>query len=457
MQLKRINNKGRGSIGLLLLVIASFYPFLTFDWLTNFHNKIDIGIHQGDSGLIVSTVFSYATWYLFLFILIYLAAMLIAEFVAKSRDSVLFQIIFVSISLFMILFLKNIYLMNFSWSTQLLVIALMLFLQKFILSHKNFYISYTLILMIVLMSFLALNTIPGLTNYGFGIDPIFLSLKVADAYLTNSQLFLTIGISFSITFLLIALILTLLIYFFTKQILTMKKIQEKEKELKETRVQLVETKMYQELTTLVHDLKTPLVSVEGLISLLALKADPSSKQFTYYKKIEASIEKIKEMISEILYDQVKTKIVVTEFVQYVSSFIVLEGKNIDFSVEVEENLPQLTINKIRFARALTNVIGNSIASLGDHQGEITLSVFNKEDWLVFQVKDNGQGIDKEHLETIWNEGFTTKASSGIGLSFVKRVVENHKGYVNVQSEPWQETNIELFIPLVEREHEQVVR
>jgi len=446
-------NHWYGFSGLLLLLFAVFYPMVSLEWLADLLEQIDQSILEGDSGQLISTAFSYITCYLVLFVMIYLSAMLIADYITSSKSSIWFQLLFVLIVLLTIFIYKYFYQLEFGWINHFFILGILLLLKNFIPYQKSFYLSFVVILSLLLLSFLWLNVIPGLTKFGFGVDDLSLSLKTADAYLTEYKLFSTVGVTFSTAFFVITVILTILIYIFTQQILTLRKMNEKEEELKKTRGELVETKIFQEVTSLVHDLKTPLVSVEGLISLMRMTTDPNSKQYTYFKKMESSIEKMKDMISEILYHKVKTIIPVHEMIQYATSFIIFDRNDINFSVSCPTDLPHIKVNKIRFARALTNIIENAVASLEGRGGRIVLTVFQKQDWVYFQVKDNGPGIEKELYENIWQEGFSTKSSSGIGLSFVKRVIENHQGFVNVKSEPWMETVVELVLPAWEGEKE----
>ena len=65
-----------------------------------------------------------------------------------------------------------------------------------------------------------------------------------------------------------------------------------------------------------------------------------------------------------------------------------------------------------------------------------MSIEQNEDICSLSVEDNGQGIDEDHLERIFEEGFSTKGEKGrgIGLYLVKHIVEKGKGHIDVQSE-----------------------
>lgn len=100
---------------------------------------------------------------------------------------------------------------------------------------------------------------------------------------------------------------------------------------------------------------------------------------------------------------------------------------------------------------LNNLIINAIDAC-DADGIISVSEKSDEDNICFSVEDNGEGIDEDILPYIFNPGFTTKycdngkASTGIGLSHVKNIVEELQGTVNVKSAIKAGTVFEISIP-----------
>ena len=68
---------------------------------------------------------------------------------------------------------------------------------------------------------------------------------------------------------------------------------------------------------------------------------------------------------------------------------------------------------------------------------------------MIQVADTGSGIRPEHLERIFDPGFTTKGvgvGTGLGLSITYRIIENHHGSIQVESEPGRGTTFTLRLP-----------
>lgn len=439
-----------GTIGAFLLLIGLMLPTYTTDWTSWLYENIELSLKSNDSGRLMITALSYISWYLITFLFIYLGGMILANIVVRNRSSLIYQCLFVALVLGSVYVFNELYNEHYSYLIHLLVLGILLFLQNFIPQQKYFYIMYIVILAFILFSVQWLNLIPGMTRFGFGSDDFAVSIKLADEYLTNHILFNTLSTILFGVFFLIAVIVTTILHLYSKQVMISKQFQEQTQKLNETRGALIETNVYKEIHSLVHDLKTPLVTVEGLLSLLAMKIQDTKSQ-AYFHKINDSLEKMKDMVSEILYEETKRDLNVQELINYVVSHIALHDPSIDLKVQVEDGLPPVRVNKIRMARAISNVVENAILSLQDEGGEVQVRCQESDAGILITVQDNGTGIDSEYLEDIWEEGFSTKESSGIGLPFVKNVIHQHDGTVQIESERNVYTRVDMFIPFQSKE------
>ena len=91
------------------------------------------------------------------------------------------------------------------------------------------------------------------------------------------------------------------------------------------------------------------------------------------------------------------------------------------------------VNRIKMSRALINLLENAIDAVDPVHGEITLSVVRMDAAVHLEIADNGVGILPGHSELVWEPGFSTKQSSGFGLSFVKEIVEKNGGTIRMES------------------------
>ncbi|MBS3818827.1 HAMP domain-containing histidine kinase [bacterium] len=100
--------------------------------------------------------------------------------------------------------------------------------------------------------------------------------------------------------------------------------------------------------------------------------------------------------------------------------------------------------KIRIV--LKNLITNSIEAI-PQQGQIELSLYREEKGIGLRIQDTGTGIEKKHLDRIFEPNFSTKdVGTGLGLPISKKIIEAHGGTIQVSSEVRIGTTISIFLP-----------
>lgn len=103
----------------------------------------------------------------------------------------------------------------------------------------------------------------------------------------------------------------------------------------------------------------------------------------------------------------------------------------------EEGNGQVFADPIQVFRVVQNLISNAIHSLPVQGGEVVVSCGVDGKFAYLRVEDNGCGMSPENLAKIFEPYYTTKdfgKGTGLGLAIAKKVVENHDGYIEVQSE-----------------------
>ena len=211
------------------------------------------------------------------------------------------------------------------------------------------------------------------------------------------------------------------------------------------------------LVNISHELKTPLnviFSTAQLFDLYCKSGSLDNKKNSIVKYIE-SIKQNSYRLSKLINNIVDlSKIeagffklnlsnnniitVVEEIVMSVTSLIECKGLNIIFDTDVEEKIIACDTEKIE--RIVLNLISNAI-KFSDIGNEIFVDVKDKKEFVEISVKDNGIGIEEEHLDMIFDRFKQVDKSlsrnaegTGIGLSLVKSIVELHGGSISVQSE-----------------------
>jgi len=109
------------------------------------------------------------------------------------------------------------------------------------------------------------------------------------------------------------------------------------------------------------------------------------------------------------------------------------------------------IDEEKLKQAFINIIFNSIQAM-PRGGIININVVLQEDWIKVSFKDEGIGISPEKLEKIFEPFYTTKdTGTGLGLPITHRIIEEHKGFMEVSSIVGEGTTIDIFLPVDRKE------
>ncbi|MGF6905568.1 sensor histidine kinase [Fusobacterium sp. PH5-44] len=263
-----------------------------------------------------------------------------------------------------------------------------------------------------------------ITQYFSALDykttgELFFDLKTIAILMEADNLLNLIGFLFFILFTTFSI--ALLLIFFDQE--HKKKLYEKEVEINNLKIQELENRYLKETQYLVHDLKTPLFSIGTLVQILDMQEENQKKK-NYYQRIEKSLERCNIMISEILRGSYKNPITTEKVFTFIQSYLSTH-KCVQF-LNYQNNCPKrkIKVNKIAFSRAIINLIINSYEAL-EEDGEIQLIIKGTKRKILIKILDNGKGMTHDELENAFNHGFSNKNSNGMGLTFVKAVMEEH--------------------------------
>jgi signal transduction histidine kinase len=119
-------------------------------------------------------------------------------------------------------------------------------------------------------------------------------------------------------------------------------------------------------------------------------------------------------------------------------------------VATAPDLPEISIDRTLFARALTNVIENALHAMpGGGRLRVTTALAEAGDWIIVEITDTGVGMDRSALDKIFEPYFSTKATgTGLGLTIAKRNVELNGGTIAVRSERGVGTTVTLALPVM---------
>ncbi|WP_298391715.1 PAS domain S-box protein [Flavobacterium sp.] len=234
----------------------------------------------------------------------------------------------------------------------------------------------------------------------------------------------------------------------------------KKKELEQQREFLVESlaksnKELEDYAAIVsHDLKSPLRSIHSLISWIKEDNDKELNEQTtqYLSMIEGKVEKMDHLIEGILtyakidkVDVVCEKVNTQEIIQNIINIIHIPSH---ISVTITNVLPIIDADRFRVQQLFQNIISNAVNYIDKPIGIVEVSCSEDSKHFIFSIKDNGPGIAKENQEKIFKIFQSlekSEKSTGLGLSIVKKIVDNYNGKIWIESENGKGTT--FFIQL----------
>lgn len=203
------------------------------------------------------------------------------------------------------------------------------------------------------------------------------------------------------------------------------------------------------ISNISHDLKTPITAIkgyaEGIIDGVAATPEKTAKYIrTIYNKAVDMDRLINELTtySKIENDRIPYKFLRINASDYFGDCVEEIGLDLE-QREIEFNYTNLVSNDTliiadpeQLKKVINNIISNSIKYIDKPKGIINMRIIDKNDSIQVEIEDNGRGISHADLPKIFERFYRTDASrnsaqggSGIGLSIVKKIIEDHGGYI----------------------------
>jgi len=194
-----------------------------------------------------------------------------------------------------------------------------------------------------------------------------------------------------------------------------------------------------------HDLKSPLAQITALTELIEddLKEEGNTEVHQYLEYIKNSSDTLRDYIDGILkfyktdsiLKQDNESVNFSDFMTSINTiFSIDKGITINYST----TLNIIKVNKAALTQVISNLVSNAIKYNDKSNTEINISLIESEDFYEFSVSDNGPGIEKKYLATIFDL-FTTantidkngESGTGIGLATVKKMITSLGGTISV--------------------------
>jgi PAS domain S-box-containing protein len=216
---------------------------------------------------------------------------------------------------------------------------------------------------------------------------------------------------------------------------------QKEKILKELEKSNDELQEYAHVVS--HDLKSPLRSIDALISWI--KADNTDKldaaTLDNIALIEGTLEIMEKLISSVLeyssagINNKEEQVDLNETVAKLKRALFIPD---NICINILNKLPVVRGDKTKFQQLFQNILSNAIKFCDKEVGLVEIDYMDNNTFHQFSIKDNGIGIEKKHhnkIFQIFHSLHTREDSTGVGLSIVRKIIELYEGDIWLESKP----------------------
>lgn len=210
-----------------------------------------------------------------------------------------------------------------------------------------------------------------------------------------------------------------------------------------------EKKSKELVSNISHDLKTPITSIKGYVEgIMDGVADTPEKMDKYIKTIYNKANDMDRLINELTtYSGIDSNKIPYHFhILNVSDYfsdcveevgLDLESKNMHLNFTNLVSADTCVVaDPEQLKKVINNIISNSVKYMGHDNGVIDIRILDEVESVKIEIEDNGKGIESKDIGNIFERFYRTDSSrnslqggSGIGLSIVKKIIEDHGGYV----------------------------
>lgn len=226
-----------------------------------------------------------------------------------------------------------------------------------------------------------------------------------------------------------------------------------------------EKKSKELVSNISHDLKTPITSIKGYVEgIMDGVADTPEKMDKYIKTIYNKANDMDRLINELTtYSGIDSNKIpyhfhVIDISDYFSDCVEEVGLDLE-QKGIELNFTNLVsadtfivADPEQLKKVINNIISNSVKYMGHDHGIIDIRILDEGESVKVEIEDNGKGIASKDIGNIFERFYRTDASrnslqggSGIGLSIVKKIIEDHGGYIWATSKEGEGTCMHFVI------------
>ena len=226
------------------------------------------------------------------------------------------------------------------------------------------------------------------------------------------------------------------------------------------------------INNMTHELKTPIASISLAAQMMNDESVAKSEQMTKHlssvitdesKRLRFLVEKVLQMS---MFDKKsvvfkKKELDLNEMVEQIAQTFTLRVEHTGGKIytEIEAIDSAIFVDEVHFQNAITNLMDNAVKYRKQEEPlDIYIRTWNDEQKLYLSIRDTGQGIKKENLKKIFDKFYRVHTGNkhdvkgfGLGLAYVKKVIDLHQGEIKAESEVGKGTKFTLSLPIIKED------
>jgi len=212
-----------------------------------------------------------------------------------------------------------------------------------------------------------------------------------------------------------------------------------------------------------HELKTP-ISTIGLSSELLMQADFSQDVerlkryaeiiFKENKRLEQQVERVLNM-AKLDRNQLKLEkenIDIHQLIEEIADDIDFNCSSGSIQLNLNANRKIVNVDVVHITNILFNLLDNAV-KYSEDSPEVLISTYDKDNGIEVSISDSGIGIPKDHISHVFEQFYRVPTGDthnvkgfGLGLYYVKIIIDSHKGKINVASKVGKGTTFTIWLP-----------
>jgi PAS domain S-box-containing protein len=217
------------------------------------------------------------------------------------------------------------------------------------------------------------------------------------------------------------------------------------------------------VSNVTHELRTPITSIKGFTKMMLMNDNLSdSKRQEFLEIIFKESSRLSDLIEDILsiskiesgkVDYKFEKVSIAAIIELVYNIFKLQAakKDIILTCDIDENLLDISADQDAIHQVAVNLLDNAL-KFTSRGGTIKLSLYSRENQIIFSIEDDGLGIPVKNQKNIFNKFYRVRRpgieipGTGLGLSIVKQIVALHNGKIKLESEEGSGSKFTVSFP-----------